>query len=75
MYEGTLVGVGEHLLVLGRTSGNLHVVAPSPDAFREVTNTAVLTPGSTAMTGPSVAGNRVYVRNSEEIVAFAVEGR
>ena len=75
MYEGTLVGVGDHLLVLGRTSGNLHVVAPSPEAFREVMSTAVLTPGSTAMTGPSVASNRVFVRNSEEIVALAVEGR
>jgi hypothetical protein len=74
-YEGTLIGVGEHLLVLGRTSGNLHVVAPSPEGFREVTSTSVLTPGSTAMTGPSAAGNRVFVRNSEEIVALAVEGR
>jgi len=47
----------------------------TPEAFREVMSTGVLTPGATAMTGPSVASNRVYVRNSEEIVALAVEGR
>jgi hypothetical protein len=27
------------------------------------------------MTGPSFAGARVFVRNAEEIVALAVEGR
>jgi outer membrane protein assembly factor BamB len=75
MYEGTLVGVGAHLFVLGRTSGRLHVVDLSPEAFTEVASAAVLTPGSTAMTGPSVAGTRVFVRNSEEIVALSIQGR
>ena len=75
LYEGTIVGLGTNLLVLGRTSGNIHVVAASPTAFTEVARTAVLSPGATSMTGPSVAGNRVFVRNTEEIVALAMEGK
>jgi len=41
----------------------------------EVAIAAVLTPGSTSMTAPSVAGGRVFVRNSEEIVALSIEGK
>jgi outer membrane protein assembly factor BamB len=75
MYEGTLIGVGANLFVLGRASGDLHVVAASPAAYTEITKATVLTPGATSMTGPSVAGNRVYVRNAEEIVALAIQGQ
>jgi outer membrane protein assembly factor BamB len=75
LYEGTVVGLGANLLVLGRTSGNIHVVAASPGAFTEVARSTVLTPGSNSMTGPSVAGNRLFVRNSEEIVALLIEGK
>jgi outer membrane protein assembly factor BamB len=75
LYEGTIVGLGPNLLVLSRTSGNIHVVAASPSAFIEVARGTVLTPGSNSMTGPSVAGNRVFVRNSEEIVALEIEGK
>lgn len=74
-YEGTLVGVGGNLFVLSRTSGNLHIVQATPGTFTEVTRAAVLTPGATSMTGPSVAGNRVFLRNSEEIVALSIEGK
>ena len=75
MYEGALIGVGANLFVLGRSSGDLHVVAASPAAYTEITRTTVLTPGATSMTGPTVTGNRVFVRNSEEIVALTIEGR
>ena len=75
LYEGAIVGAGGNLFVLGRTSGNLHVVRASPSGFTVVTQAPVLTPGSTSMTGPSVAGNRLFVRNSEEIVALAIEGK
>ena len=74
LYEGTIVGVGGNLFVLSRTSGNIHVVSASSAGFAEVTRAAVLTPGATSMTGPSVAGNRLFLRNSEEIVALAIEG-
>ena len=75
MYEGALIGVGANLFVLGRSSGDLHVVGASPAAYTEITRTTVLTPGATSMTGPTVTGNRVFVRNSEEIVALTIEGR
>ena len=74
-YEGALVGLGANLLVLGRTSGNIHLVAASPAAFTEIIRHTVLSPGSNSMTGPSVAGSRVFVRNSEEIVALTIEGK
>ena len=75
MYEGTLIGVGSHLFVLGRTSGDLHVVDASPVRYSEILKASVLTPGATSMTGPSVAGDRVFVRNAEEIVALRIEGQ
>jgi outer membrane protein assembly factor BamB len=74
MYEGTIVGLGRHVLVLVRTSGNLHVVEASPSGFSEVTRATVFTAGATSITGPSVAGGRVYLRNVEEMVALAIEG-
>jgi hypothetical protein len=73
MYEGTLVGAGRHLYVLVRTSGALHVVDASPAGFSEIARTVVFTPGATSITGPSIAGGRVYLRNLEEIVAMAIE--
>jgi len=74
LYEGTLVGMGPHLLVLSRASGNLHVVNATPAGFSEVFQAPVLTPGATSITGPSAAGNRVFLRNVEEIAAFTIEG-
>jgi outer membrane protein assembly factor BamB len=74
LYEGTLVGAGPHLYVLVRTSGTLHVVDASPKGFSELAKTAVFTAGATSITGPSVAGGRVYLRNLEEIVALTIEG-
>lgn len=56
-------------------AGNLHVVQASPAGFTEVIRAAVFTPGATSMTGPSIAGRRIFVRNSEEIVALAIEGK
>ena len=75
IYEGTLVGAGHNLFVLSRGSGDLHVVEASPAGFREVTKATVFTPGATAITGPSIAGNRLFLRNAEEIVALTIEGR
>ncbi len=74
MYEGSLVGVGQHLFVLGRASGILHVIEASPGGFAEVIRTSVFTAGATSITGPSVSGSRVYLRNVEEIVAQSIEG-
>jgi outer membrane protein assembly factor BamB len=68
--EGTLVGLDAQLLVLGQTSGDLRLVAASPDGYRELSRTRVFTPEVTSVTGPSVTANRIYLRNLQEIAAF-----
>lgn len=73
VYDGTLVRVGAHLIVLGQKSGLLRVVDAAPDAYREVLRAEILPAGVTAMTGPSYAAGRVYVRTIDEVAAFALE--
>ena len=73
-YEGSVVRLGANLLVLGRSSGELFVVQAVPDKFVEIVRTNVFTAGATSITGVSVAGRRVYLRNVEEIVAVTIEG-
>ena len=67
--------MGSNLFVLSRASGELTVVEASPAGFTQVATTPVFTPGSASYTGPSVVGNRIYLRNVEEIVALAIEGQ
>ena len=74
-YEGTLVRIGNHLLMLSQSSGDIRVIEASPARFVEVAKASVFTPGATSMTGPSVAGRRVFLRNVEEMVALAIEGQ
>lgn len=74
-YEGTLIGAGANLFVLSRASGELMVVEASPKAYAQIMTAPVFAPGSASYTGPSVVGNRVYLRNVEEIVAFTIEGQ
>ena len=68
--EGTLAGMGPHLLLLGHTSGDLRVVKASPAGYAEVSRTRVFTPDVSSVTGPSVAGGRVYMRNLREMASF-----
>jgi hypothetical protein len=70
--EGTLVGIGPDLLFLTQSTGNLHVIRASPDRFSETLRVRVLAPDVRSVTGPSVAGGRVYIRNLREIAAFAM---
>jgi outer membrane protein assembly factor BamB len=69
---GTLMGLGTHLVVLGQTSGELRIVRASPERYQEVSRMSVLKPGVMSMTGPSLAGGRLFLRNIREMVAFAV---
>jgi len=68
--EGTLVGLGAHLLVLGQTSGELRMVRASPDGYAELSRTRVFTPEVTSVTGPAIADGKIYLRNLQEIAAF-----
>jgi hypothetical protein len=60
--------------MLSRFSGELRVVRASPEGYSELLTTTVFTAGATSITGPSVSGGRVFLRNVEEIVALAIEG-
>lgn len=73
-YEGSIAGFGDHLLVLSQNSGDIHIVQASPDKYAEVAKLTVFTPGATSVTGPSIAGRRVYIRNVEEMVALEIQG-
>lgn len=75
LYEGSLAGFGSHLAVLGQTSGEIHLVQASAEKFAEVARLTVFTPGATSVTGPSIAGRRIYIRNVEEMVALEIQGR
>jgi outer membrane protein assembly factor BamB len=69
---GTLVGAGSTLLFLNQSTGDLRLHRASPDAFAEQLSARVLTPDVTAVTGPSVTGSRVFIRNIREIAAYEI---
>ncbi len=72
--DGALILVGDELVILSQTTGELVVAAASTDRYRERLRTRVLSPGVTTMTGPSFARGRLYVRNLDEIVGLDFAG-
>lgn len=72
--DGALILVGDELVMLSQTTGELVVAAASTDRYRERLRTRVLSPGVTTMTGPSFARGRLYLRNLDEIVALDFAG-
>jgi outer membrane protein assembly factor BamB len=70
---GSLIRVGRHLVVLGEQSGLVRVVEATPAAYRVVAEATVFNPGALSSTGPSYAGGRLFLRNTEEMVALALE--
>jgi len=73
-YSGTLIRVGKHLVVLGDSSGVLRVAEAAPTGYREVARANAFNAGSQSIVAPSYGGGRIFVRNVEEMVAFAVSG-
>jgi outer membrane protein assembly factor BamB len=71
-YPGSLIAVDGHLIVQSQAAGLLRVVEATPAGYREKARLNVFTPGAPADTPPSFAGGRIYLRNSEEIVALEV---
>jgi outer membrane protein assembly factor BamB len=69
---GTVIAVGDQLLFLHQDSGELQVATVTPEAFTVHGRARVLTPGVRAVTGPSFADGRLFVRNLKEIVALQV---
>jgi outer membrane protein assembly factor BamB len=73
-YSGTLIRVGRHLVVLGDASGVLRVAEAVPTGYKEVARANAFNAGSQSVVAPSYADGRIFVRNLEEMVAFAVSG-
>jgi outer membrane protein assembly factor BamB len=68
--EGRLIAVGDNLVILGETTGELTVAAMSPTRFVPSFRARVLEPELRSMTGPSFSDGRVYVRNLKQIAAL-----
>jgi outer membrane protein assembly factor BamB len=60
--EGALIGAGKHLIVLDE-GGNLHLVAASPEAYRELAHAKVLK--GPCWTLPVLANGLLYCRNND----------
>jgi hypothetical protein len=69
---GTLIAVGSQLVLLGQDSGEMSIIEMSPERFMLRRKLRVLTDGVRAVTGPSFAGGRFYIRNLREIVAVTL---
>ena len=69
---GTLIGLGTDIVLLGQDSGELQIATVSPDGFTMRHRTRPLATGTRAVTGPSFAGGRLYLRNVKEIVALGM---
>lgn len=74
LYPGSVILVGDRLVVLSVTAGLLRVVQATPAGYREEAKVEVLNRGARAEAPPSYAAGHVFVRNDEELVAVRVEG-
>ena len=74
IYPGSVILVGDRLLVLSVSAGLLRVVRATPAGYREEAKLEVLTRGARAESPPSFAGGHVFVRNDEEVVAVKIGG-
>jgi outer membrane protein assembly factor BamB len=73
IYPGSLILVDGRLVVQSRGSGLVRVVAATPAGYRELARAEVFAPGALSRTPPSFAGGRLFLRNSDEIVAMEIE--
>jgi outer membrane protein assembly factor BamB len=74
VYGGNLILVDGHLVLLAESAGDLRVVEASPAGYKEKLKKLVFNPGASSVTGPSWSGNRVFLRNVEELVALEIGG-
>lgn len=72
IYPGSLIVVDGHLVVLSVAAGLLRVVEATPAGYREKARLEVFNPGAPTDTPPAFAGRRIYLRNSEDIMAVDV---
>lgn len=72
IYAGSLIAVDGRLVILSQAAGALRIAEASSRGYGELLSDAVFTPGAPTDTPPSYAGGRLYLRNSEEIVALEI---
>lgn len=70
---GTLISVGDELVFLSQESGEVQVATVTPDGFALRHRARVMDDGVRAVTGPSYADGRLFVRNLKEIVALRLK--
>ncbi len=70
VYDGTLILVGGHLVVMSAGSGKLHLIKASPEGFDEIFQTPLLETGHHTVTPPSYADRTIFIRNVRELVAL-----
>lgn len=75
IYPGSLVVAGGHLVVLSQAAGRVRIVEATPAGYHEEAALEVFNSGAQADTPPSVDGRRIFLRNSEEMVALEVQGQ
>ncbi len=66
---GSIIRIDDHLAHFGTRSGQLLLVAASPQGFTEVSALAVFPQGDHGATPPSFGAGRIFVRAREEIAA------
>jgi outer membrane protein assembly factor BamB len=74
LYGGFVALVDGHIVALSESSGLVHVATASPAGYQEKLKVPALNAGAMNSTGLSVAADRLYVRNVEELVAFEIGG-
>jgi outer membrane protein assembly factor BamB len=69
---GSLIRVGQKLVLLGEESGVLRVLTAGATGYQELARASAFNAGALSATGPSYADKRLYLRNVEEMVAYAL---
>jgi outer membrane protein assembly factor BamB len=67
--HGQLLLVDDRIVVLTEF-GELVLVEANPDEFRELARIKALLAGSKTWNTPAMVGNRIYIRNEEEMACF-----
>ena len=70
--QGTVIYADRHLIVLGE-DGNLALVQATPEAYREVAQTQILS--GRCWTAPTLSDGKLYLRNHQEIVCLDLRDR
>jgi outer membrane protein assembly factor BamB len=72
IYPGSLILADGHLIAISQAAGFVRLIEATPAGYREKGRLEVFARGAPTDTPPSFAGRRIYLRNSEQVVAIEV---